>query len=49
MDDKRQFEELMYLASDYTPEEFYDRFKSKGFQSTKPTITKLIKRLFSMN
>lgn len=41
MDEKRRFDELMFLASDFTPKEFYDRFKQND-SSKKESITKRV-------
>ena len=45
MDEKRRFDELMFLASDFTPKEFYDRFKQNDFSKKEPITKRIIKRL----
>ena len=45
MDEKRQFDELMFLASDFTPEEFFERFKLNDSSNNEPITKRIMKRL----
>ena len=45
MDENMRFDELMFLASDFTPEEFYERFKQNGSSNDESITKRIIKRL----